>query len=273
MQEGIVWEAILSYQLEDLLYLMTRLRHPQHGCPWDIAQDFHSIVPHTLEEAYEVADAIERNDMAQLPSELGDLLFQVVYYSQLAQEEERFNFYDVINTLMAKMIRRHPHVFPEGNLYAEHGVTASQAEINEQWEAIKATEKSEAPSPLDDIPLNLPGLTRAYKIQKKASRLGFDWQQLAPVVTKLDEEIAELKEAITHGAHEEIMHELGDVLFCAVNVARHLHIDPEQAIRRANQRFSQRFNYVAQQVEARGKTIKNTDPEQLDLFWNQAKQQ
>ena len=265
----------MTYQLEDLLYLMSRLRHPQHGCPWDIAQDFHSIVPHTLEEAYEVADVIERGDLAQLPGELGDLLFQVVYYSQLAQEEEYFNFYDVINTLMAKMIRRHPHVFPKGELYTEHGIATHQAEVNQQWEEIKATERSapRSDSALGDIPLNLPGLTRANKIQKKASRLGFDWQQLAPVIAKLDEEVAELKDAIARNAPNNILHELGDVLFCAVNIARHLRIDPEQAIRHANQRFSERFNYVAKQVQASGKTMKETDPEQLDLFWNQAKQQ
>lgn len=265
----------MSYQLQDLLYLMARLRHPQQGCPWDLAQDFRSLVPHTLEEAYEVADVIERGDMAQLPGELGDLLFQVVYYSQLAKEEQRFDFHNVINTLMEKMIRRHPHVFPEGELYAEHGVAASQAEVNQQWEDIKASEPgAKAPtSALGDIPLNLPGLTRAAKIQKKASRLGFDWQQLAPVIAKLDEEVAELKEAIERDVAHEIMHELGDVLFCVVNVARHLQLDPEQAIRHANQRFNERFNYVAKQVEASGTTINDTSPEQLDLFWHQAKQQ
>lgn len=266
----------MPYNLNDLLHLMSQLRHPKQGCPWDLAQDFHSLVPHTLEEAYEVADAIERNQMEELPGELGDLLFQVVYYSQLAQEEQRFDFFDVINALMEKMIRRHPHVFPNGDLYpsANHHDAVTTEHVPEQWEAIKATEKPSAPhSPLGNIPLALPGLTRAAKLQKKASRLGFDWRQLAPVIDKLDEEVAELKEAITTDDNAHILHELGDVLFSVVNIARHLKLDPEQALRHANQRFQQRFEYVYEQVEASGIDMKSTSPEQLDLFWHQAKEQ
>ena len=261
----------MTYQLKDLLYLMARLRHPEQGCPWDLAQDFHSIVPHTLEEAYEVADAIERNDMAQLPSELGDLLFQVVYYSQMGAEEGWFDFHQVLNTLMEKMIRRHPHVFPNGDLYATSTEKPSQAALKQQWEAIKATEgQPQSSSPLGDIPLNLPALARAAKLQKKASRLGFDWPELAPVMEKLEEEVAELKEAL-QGSPEEIRHELGDVLFSVVNLARHLQLDAEQVLRQANHRFERRFQRVAEKVTASGRTIKETSPEQLDLFWEAAK--
>lgn len=262
----------MTYQLQDLLYLMARLRDPVHGCPWDQQQSLRSIVPHTLEEAYEVADVIEREDFEHLPSELGDLLFQVVYYSQIAQEEKRFCFTDVINTLMEKMIRRHPHVFPNGNLYATATSTTDPLQVHQQWETIKAQEqRSSELGPFASIPLNLPGLTRALKLQKKASRLGFDWADLAPVIDKLDEEVQELKEAINDKDTNAMTHELGDVLFSITNIARHLHIDPEQALRDANQRFSQRFTYVAQKVSASGRTIKATSPEQLNLFWEEAK--
>lgn len=263
----------MTYQLQDLLYLMARLRHPEHGCPWDQQQSLHSIVPHTLEEAYEVADVIEREDFEHLPSELGDLLFQVVYYCQIAQEEKRFSFTEVINTLMEKMIRRHPHVFPNGDLYATAKDTADHLPVHQQWESIKAQEQRDTElTPLAGIPLNLPGLTRALKLQKKASHLGFDWTHLAPVIDKLDEEVQELKDAINDKDTDAITHELGDVFFSITNIARHLHIDPEQALRHANQRFSQRFTYVAQQVSASGHTIKETSPEQLNLFWEEAKQ-
>lgn len=264
----------MTYQLQDLLYLMARLRDPEHGCPWDQQQSLRSIVPHTLEEAYEVADVIEREDLEHLPSELGDLLFQVVYYSQIAQEENRFSFTDVINAVMEKMIRRHPHVFPGGDLYATATHTTEHLPIGQQWETIKAQEQPNSQhSPLASVPLNLPGLTRALKLQQKASRLGFDWTYLAPVIDKLDEEVQELKEAITKTDTDAITHELGDVFFSLTNIARHLGIDPEQALRDANHRFSQRFTYVAQQVSELGGTIKDTSPEQLDLFWEEAKQQ
>ena len=187
------------YQLDDLLYLMARLRDPQYGCPWDLAQDYASIVPHTLEEAYEVADAIERGDFAHLPGELGDLLFQVVYYSQLGQEEGRFDFAAVVDGIVRKLVRRHPHVFPDGDLYGAKDLPRlDDAAIRRRWEEIKAeerAEKAEAPaqlSLLDDVPVALPALSRAAKLQKRAAAVGFDWPEPLAVVDKVREELDEV---------------------------------------------------------------------------------
>ena len=236
------------YQLNDLLYLMARLRHPDGGCPWDLQQDFASIVPHTLEEAYEVADAIEREDFAHLPSELGDLLFQVVYYSQLGQEQQLFDFSTVVHSITAKLVRRHPHVFPEGDLYGQmQAVTVGTEQVKERWEDIKQQERAEQAEPeqvvstLADIPLNLPALSRALKIQKRAANVGFDWSSLAPVLDKVSEELQEVRDAIASAEPAAISEELGDLLFATVNVARHLKVDPETALRAANIKFSQRL--------------------------------
>lgn len=267
-----------AYSLEDLLYLMERLRDPVTGCPWDLAQDFHSIVPHTLEEAYEVADVIERQDFAQLPAELGDLLFQVVYYSQMAREESRFEFADVVDTCVRKLVRRHPHVFPSGELYSqrEAGKVEPQ-QVEQQWQQIKAQERAEqqaqpAASVLDGIALNLPALTRATKLQKKAAKVGFDWQELSSVLAKIQEEIAELQEAIEQQDAQAIEHELGDVLFSVGNLARFVKVDPEQALRLTNQRFYQRFNYIEQRLVEQGKEITECDLATLESLWNAAKQ-
>lgn len=268
-----------AYQLQDLLYLMTRLRDPESGCPWDLQQDFTSIVPHTLEEAYEVADAIEREDFAHLPSELGDLLFQVVYYSQLGHEQQMFDFSTVVHSITEKLIRRHPHVFPEGTLYGARETTAVEAEqVKERWEEIKQRERAASAeteqtiSVLDDIPLQLPALSRALKIQKRASTVGFDWGDLAPVLDKIDEELLEVREAVASGDFAAVSEELGDLLFATVNVARHLHIDPETALRAANQKFSQRFKYVEQQAQAQGLAMDDCSEAQLDALWSLAKQ-
>ncbi len=267
-----------AYSLEDLLYLMERLRDPVTGCPWDLAQDFHSIVPHTLEEAYEVADVIERQDFAQLPAELGDLLFQVVYYSQMAREESRFEFADVVDTCVRKLVRRHPHVFPSGELHSqrEAGKVEPQ-QVEQQWQQIKAQERAEqqaqpAASVLDGIALNLPALTRATKLQKKAAKVGFDWQELSSVLAKIQEEIAELQEAIEQQDAQAIEHELGDVLFSVGNLARFVKVDPEQALRLTNQRFYQRFNYIEQRLVEQGKEITECDLATLESLWNAAKQ-
>ncbi|MDY7218988.1 nucleoside triphosphate pyrophosphohydrolase [Denitrificimonas sp. JX-1] len=268
-----------AYQLQDLLYLMTRLRDPESGCPWDLQQDFTSIVPHTLEETYEVADAIEREDFAHLPSELGDLLFQVVYYSQLGHEQQMFDFSTVVHSITEKLIRRHPHVFPEGTLYGARETTAVEAEqVKERWEEIKQRERAASAEPeqtisvLDDIPLQLPALSRALKIQKRASTVGFDWGDLAPVLDKIDEELLEVREAVASGDFAAVSEELGDLLFATVNVARHLHIDPETALRAANQKFSQRFKYVEQQAQAQGLAMDDCSEAQLDALWSLAKQ-
>lgn len=264
----------INYSLDDLLYLMQRLRDPQTGCPWDIAQDFSSIVPHTLEEAYEVADAIEREDLAGLPGELGDLLFQVVYYCQMAAEQELFDFSAVVAGCVDKLVRRHPHVFPDGQLRARAtATTMSQQQLDQQWQQIKQQEQPpQQLSLLDGVPLAMPALTRSVKIQKKAARVGFDWPDSAGVFTKLQEEIGELQSAMADGQAAAIEHELGDVLFTVTNLARKLQIDPEQALRQCNQRFYQRFNHIEQQLLQQKKNIEDCGLEQLDQLWGQAKQ-
>lgn len=267
------------YQLPDLLYLMARLRDPEGGCPWDLQQDFASIVPHTLEEAYEVADAIEREDFAHLPSELGDLLFQVVYYSQLGHEQQLFDFSTVVHSITEKLVRRHPHVFADGQLYGEVQTTAVNSEqVKERWEDIKQQERAEQAAPeqrvsvLADIPLNLPALSRALKIQKRAANIGFDWSSLAPVLDKISEELQEVRQAIASGDQAAISEELGDLLFATVNVARHLKVNPETALRAANIKFSERLEYVEQQAREQGMAISECTEAQLDTLWNLAKQ-
>jgi len=258
------------YQLPDLLHLMARLRDPQHGCPWDLQQDYASIVPHTLEEAYEVADAIESGDFEHLPGELGDLLFQVVYYSQLAREEGRFDFATVVDAITRKLVRRHPHVFPNGDLYGSPELPQlDEAAIKRRWEEIKAEERAEkaaAPeqlSLLDDVPSALPALSRAAKLQKRAAQVGFDWPEALPVVDKVREELDEVLEAIAE--------ELGDLLFVVVNLARHLKVDPENALRAANSKFERRFRFIEQALRDAGRPIENCDLEELDALWGEAK--
>lgn len=267
------------YSLDDLLYLMARLRDSQDGCPWDLEQDYHSIVPYTLEEAYEVADAIEREAWGELPGELGDLLFQVVYYAQFGREQGRFDFADVIDGSVRKLVRRHPHVFPGGQLKARAGSQEVQSqEVAGHWQAIKEQEqqaqgKPAAQSILDAIPLNLPAMSRAVKLQKHAARVGFDWDALPPVLAKIREELAEVEEALAEGQQAAIEHEIGDLLFAVTNLARHAAVDPEQAVRGTNQRFYQRFNYIEQQVAAQGRQLHECSLQQLDALWDQAKQQ
>ena len=268
-----------TYQLTDLLYLMARLRDPDGGCPWDLQQDFASIVPHTLEDAYEVADAIEREDFAHLPSELGDLLFQVVYYSQLGHEQQLFDFSTVVQSITEKLIRRHPHVFADGQLYgAAQTATVNTEQVKERWEDIKQQERAEQAEPehtvsvLADVPFNLPALSRALKLQKRASNVGFDWSSLPPVVDKVSEELTEVCEAIASGEQAAISEELGDLLFATVNVARHLQINPETALRAANIKFTERLQHVEQQAQQQGITLSECSEAQLDAFWNLAKQ-
>ncbi len=267
-----------TYQLSDLLYLMARLRDPEGGCPWDLQQNFASIVPHTLEEAYEVADTIEREDFAHLPSELGDLLFQVVYYSQLGEEQQLFDFSTVVHSITEKLLRRHPHVFADGQLYAAaQTVGVNTEQVKQRWEEIKQQERAQAEpdqtvSVLADVPLNMPALSRALKIQKRASSVGFDWSSLPPVLDKINEELQEVREAIASGEQAAINEELGDLLFATVNVARHLNINPETALRAANIKFAQRLQYVEQQAQEQGVAISDCTEAQLDALWNLAKQ-
>ncbi len=268
------------YKLDDLLQLMARLRHPEHGCPWDLKQSYASIVPYTLEEAYEVADAIERGDFDHLPGELGDLLFQVVYYSQLAAEEGRFGFAEVVDGITAKLIRRHPHVFPDGDLYAAPDAQKlEEAAVKQRWEELKAEERAaraaapEQLSLLDDVPQALPALSRAAKLQKRAAQVGFDWPEALPVLDKVREELDEVLEAMSENDPQAIAEELGDLLFVVVNLARHLEVEPEAALRAANGKFERRFRFIEQALRDAGRPIENCSLDELDALWGEAKKQ
>lgn len=245
-----------EYTLNDLLYLMERLRNPDTGCPWDVKQDFHSLVPHTLEEAYEVADAIEQENWPHLEEELGDLLLQVIFYGQLGREQQSFSVASIIQRLVEKLLRRHPHVFPDGTLNSERGVDdiRDAEEARGRWDAMKAQERQGQPQRplLDEVPAGLPALMRAVKLQKKASSVGFDWDNAHQVLDKIDEELGELKDELALGNLQRAEEELGDLLFAITNLARHLKIDPETALRGCNQRFYQRFGLVEQQIQQQG---------------------
>lgn len=276
----------MSYTIEDLKTLMARLRDPDTGCPWDTRQTFRSIVPHTLEEAHEVADTIEREDYGHLKEELGDLLFQVIFYAQMGEEQDLFDFEAVVHTLVRKLLRRHPHVFPEGTL--ESRVDPDNRPTDEwiaaSWERIKAEERAEkgekvpaqAASRLDDIPASLPALTRADKLQRRASRHGFDWPDIGPVFDKLQEEIAELKEAWENAqqdpaARDDVEDELGDLMFVCVNLARFLKVNPEQALRRTNRKFELRFRAIEEILRKQGRELDDESLETLDGLWNSVK--
>ena len=271
--------------VDKLLTIMSMLRDPENGCPWDLKQTFKTIVPHTLEEAYEVAEAIEQEDFAELPKELGDLLFQVVFYAQLGKEQERFDFEQIAQSMADKLIRRHPHVF--GSLSDE---SLNESEIKYNWEAIKAQERAErkATSVLDDIPNALPALNRAYKIQKRAAHVGFDWPDVIGALDKVEEEIAELKEELRSRSEsndyksnnsnitsapqnqDAIAEELGDLFFALTNVSRHLGLNPEQVVRNANDKFSHRFRQVETLAEQQGGFEKLTLDE-METLWQQVK--
>lgn len=276
------------YGLDDLLTLMTVLRDPRQGCPWDIEQHWDSIIPHTLEEAYEVADAIERRAFGELPGELGDLLFQVVYYAQFGVEESRFDFHDVVHTLTAKMLRRHPHVFPDGTLDSRRpfGVSAEQlqaAQVKGHWETLKAEERAaraggrdmaaESPSVLDDIPRTLPALARAAKLSKRASRVGFDWPDHRGVISKIHEELEEVEEALVAEEHEQAVAEVGDLLFAVTNLARMLKADPEQCLRATNAKFERRFRYVERALAASSESPESVSQPRMERHWQEAKRQ
>ncbi len=266
------------HKLEDLLYLMARLRDPQNGCPWDLKQSYATIVPYTLEEAYEVADAIERGDFDHLREELGDLLFQVVYYAQLAREEGRFEFDAVVDGITTKLIRRHPHVFPDGDLYGEPDpAKLEEAAVKQRWEELKAEERAAKAaeqvqlSLLDDVPNALPALSRAAKLQKRASQVGFDWADALPVVDKVREELDEVLEAMAGGDTEGQAEEVGDLLFVVVNLARKLKVDPETALRAANAKFERRFRYIETALRDQGRTLEDSNLEEMDELWGAAK--
>ena len=284
-------EFIKRSAIEKLVALMVMLRDQKLGCPWDLEQTIESLVPYTLEEVYEVVDAIDKNDMVALKDELGDLLFQVVFYAQIACEEGLFTFDDVADSITAKLIRRHPHVFPDatiGSFGSKSYISSDQVAVN--WEAIKQeekikklqhraergqTEKEDSTdaiaSTLDDVPRSLPALERAYKLQKRAANTGFDWSDIAPVIEKLKEESAEFQSALETKNQQQIQAEIGDVLFTAVNLARHASVEPEIALRAANHRFEERFKWIETTLYSRDQTVNETNQEQLDELWEQAK--
>ena len=261
------------YTLDDLLAVMARLRDKDTGCPWDAEQSFSTIAPYTIEEAYEVADAIARDDLDALKDELGDLLLQVIYHAQMASEDGRFDFGDVADAITRKMIRRHPHVFGDADrsAFLTDGI----------WQRIKAEEKAErgeaqGGSRLDDVPLALPALTRAVKLQKRAAQVGFDWPRLAPVLAKAEEEIAELKAAIADNQRGQshtagVAEEFGDLLFVMANIARHLKVDPEAALRSANDKFVRRFKSIETALAKDGRKPEDASLEELDQLWDEAK--
>ena len=265
------------YQLEDLLYLMCRLRDPDHGCPWDLEQTPRSVINYSIEEVYELADAIERDVSADVCDELGDVLFQVVFLAQFAQEQGDFGFADVVHGVTEKLLRRHPHVFPHGQLHATEAATA-QHELDadgvaRQWDEIKAAERAQtvAKPALADVPASFPPLLRAGKLQKRAARLGFDWPTVEGAMEKLEEELVELNDARLNADANpaELEEELGDLLFSCVNVARKLGIDAEQALRAANQKFVRRVQAV--QAAAGGDT-RSLQADELDSLWEATKE-
>jgi len=253
--------------IERLLEIMRRLRDPDTGCPWDIEQDFDTIAPYTIEEAYEVADAIARRDWPELEGELGDLLLQSVYHTAIGEEAGHFTFQSVVRNISNKMVARHPHVF--GDEYREKSAEQQTAD----WEAIKATERAgkAQKGALDGVAVGLPALLRAYKLQKRAARVGFDWPDTGDVIAKIQEEAAELVEARDKLSAEEQFEEFGDLMFVMANLGRHLGIEPEAALRAANAKFIRRFEGVEDRLRALGKTPSDSDLAEMDALWDAVK--
>ncbi len=260
-----------SRDISRLIEIMAALRNPDGGCPWDLEQDFSTIKHYTIEEAYEVADTIERGDFDHLCEELGDLLLQPIYHAQMASELGLFDFGDVVEAITAKLIRRHPHVFGD--------VSASSAgEVTHRWEAIKAEERAgkakgkgngAPPSLLDDVPRALPALSRAEKLDKRAARAGFDWPDVDAVIAKVREEVDEVAEAVHGGDEKKTREELGDLLFAVASLARHLGLEPEAALTEANLKFTRRFHHVEARCRQEGLTVQEAGMERLDAFWNE----
>jgi nucleoside triphosphate diphosphatase len=255
--------------LQKLRTIMARLRDPQTGCPWDVQQSFETIAPYTIEEAYEVDDAIRRRDMDDLKSELGDLLLQVVFHARMAEEAGLFDLDDVAGAISDKMISRHPHVFGDKSYDDAEAQTLD-------WERLKAAErkkKTGSDGLLDDVPLALPGLKRAHKLQKRAATVGFDWPDPARVLDKVEEETAEVREAIATGDRDKIEDEIGDLLFVCVNLARKTKVDSEAALRRTNAKFERRFRYIETTLKVRKRDIRSASLDEMESLWNDAKLQ
>lgn len=253
--------------IDRLRAVMAKLRDPDDGCPWDLEQDFRSIAPYTIEEAYEVADAIERGSHDELKDELGDLLLQVVFHAQMACEAGLFDFDDVCRSINDKMIRRHPHVFGDAETRDSETQTV-------EWEAIKAAERAgsdKGEGALDDVPVALPALKRAQKLQKRAARVGFDWPDAGRVLEKVDEELAEVREAMAGGSAEEIAEEIGDLVFVCTNLGRKLKVDVEAATRAANAKFERRFRYIELALKAQGRSAELASLDEMETLWVEAK--
>lgn len=253
------------YTLADLIAVMAALRNPDGGCPWDLEQDFKSIAPYTIEEAYEVADAIDRGDMNDLREELGDLLLQPIYHAQMASESGLFDIHDVIHDITAKMIARHPHVF--GNATAH-----SAADVNAIWDDKKSQEKQNYNSALDGLPQNLPSLLRASKLTKKAAKVGFEWPDIHGALDKLEEEIKEMREALENKTKPDQAEELGDILFVLANLGRMLEINPEEALRQCNNKFERRFRGLESELQSQSLNLKDASLAQMEQEWVKQKQ-
>lgn len=271
-----------EYRIEDLLNLMEKLRDPQFGCSWDRKQSLRTLTGYTLEEVYEVIDAVETGDDAQLQDELGDLLFQVVFYAQIAKEEGRFEFNEVIASITEKLLRRHPHVFPDASLesFGNSDLALNAEQVAQRWEEIKNEERAQKadsedantqPSVLDDIPSSLPALDRARKLQKRAASVGFDWRAVQGVIAKVKEELTELEAELEQGDQQRIEQEFGDLMFSCVNLARHLQIDPESSLRGSNRKFEARFRAIESLAKEGSEGLKTLNEVQLNELWTQVK--
>lgn len=263
----------MSANMQRLLDIMARLRDPNDGCPWDLEQTFRTIAPHTIEEAYEVADAIESGDMTAIKEELGDLLFQVVFYAQMAREVGAWDFEDVAGHIVEKMVRRHPHVFGDAVVATAEDQTARWEEAKARERAAKAESDGRAPSALDGISPGLPALTRALKLQSRAARVGFDWTEADQILDKMEEEIGELRAELRAGKRDSarIQDELGDLLFVVVNLARRLDVEPESSLRGANAKFERRFRQVEAFLAAEGRAPTDATLDEMEAHWHRAK--
>jgi ATP diphosphatase len=265
-------EDLPADAIERLLAVMAQLRNPDGGCPWDLEQNFATIAPYTIEEAYEVADAIERRDMAALKDELGDLLLQVVFHAQMAREAGSFDFEAVAAAIAEKMIRRHPHVFGDASIKTADAQTAAWEDHKESERRAKASAEGRAASVLDGVAAGLPALMRAVKLQRRAARVGFDWPNAADVFAKIDEELAEIKSEMDNaGPPDRVQDEIGDLLFAVVNLARHLNVDPEASLRHANAKFERRFRQVEVRLASTGRSAADVGLDALEALWQQVK--
>ncbi|OOF57428.1 nucleoside triphosphate pyrophosphohydrolase [Rodentibacter myodis] len=260
----------MSYSIHDFIQLIAQLRNPNGGCPWDLKQNYESMIPCLTEETYEVIEAIQKKDIANLREELGDLLLQVVFFSQLASEDNYFTFDDVLNEVAEKIVRRHPHVFGEAN-------AGNEEEALARWNEIKAQEKSSThnTSILDNVPNAFPALLKAQKLQKQCSKIGFDWREIEPVFAKVEEELQEVKEEFNQAQqnHARIEEEIGDLLFAVVNLSRHLKCNAEESLRQANFKFEQRFRKVEQKAREKGRELADLSLIEMDMLWDEVKKE